>query len=130
MGEGDIPGCGSPAGPAPQRLEYKIVKDALDRLEWTGLETHLEQIGLDWQCFVDLTGHVRRSESLIVKYPNADRDQKKAHFIEKLEQYVVTALGDSAASHLERELRMLSLVERGYRAILSTLDECDISRLP
>ncbi len=112
------------------KLRESIVKGAIEHLDWTRLKTHLDEIAPDDASAEALLGHLRRSSTLILRYPDSNRESRRAAFFQSLSRYFAETFGGTAASSLQEELALLDKVEHGYRGILQTLDGCDISGLP
>jgi hypothetical protein len=66
-------------------LKEKIAKDALENLDWPKLKDHLDEIVLDEDKFIVLLGHIRRTNSLIMAYPNAKRGKQREKFLSPLQ---------------------------------------------
>src|SRR6267143_707446 len=114
----------------PFSLKENVVKKALDDLDWPGLEKQLDSAGLSEKGLKLLLGHLRRTNSLIMPYPNPKREERRAEFVNCLSAYFSRTLGAMACVSLSLEVELLDSIERGYRDILKTLEKCDISRLP
>jgi len=110
-------------------LKEKVAKKALENLDWPALKNHLDEIVLDEDKFSALLGHIRRTNSLIMAYPNDKREKQREEFLGSLQGYAHANLGQSALP-LAQETSVLNKIERGYRSILEWLEQCDISRLP
>lgn len=108
-------------------VSENVVKEALTRLDWHGLERHLDAVGLDEAALDFLLGHLRRASSLIMPYSKPDHEARREAFSEALRQYVRTRLGERAAASVNQEVELLRGIERRYREILETLDQCPIS---
>jgi|SRR5579871_1325494 hypothetical protein len=111
------------------KLKEKIAKNALDGLDWPQLKNHLDDIVLDEDEFKVLLGHIRRTNSLVMAYPNAKRAKQREKFLGSLQAYADAKLGQSALQ-LVTETNLLNKAERGYRGILELLQQCEISKLP
>jgi len=110
-------------------LKEKIAKKALGNLDWPALKHHLDEIVLDEDKFGALLGHIRRTNSLIMAYPNDKREKQREEFLDSLQGYAHAKLGQSALQ-LAQETNVLNKIERGYRSILEWLEQCDISKFP
>ena len=122
-------GFGNPANETP-RLKESVIKKALVDLDWPALETHLNDVGMEEIGLAFLLGHVRRASNLIMCYPSAKRETRRAKFFSALADYVRSCLSDEHAGLVAAEAAAINQIEQGYRGILSLLDGCDISRLP
>jgi hypothetical protein len=110
-------------------LKEKVVKDALENLDWPKLKSHLDEIVFDEDKLSVLLGHIRRTNSLVMAYPNAKREKQREKFLGSLQAYAHAKLGQ-AALLLVQECNLLNKVEQGYRSILDLLKQCEISKLP
>ncbi len=112
------------------RLKESVVKDSLERLDWPHLKKHLEDTDFTEVTLELFLGHLRRTNSLIMPYPNKKRELLRSSFMESISNYISGVLGQAATDLLHIELNLLNKIELGYRQILSNLDKCDISKLP
>jgi hypothetical protein len=110
-------------------LKEKVAKDALENLDWPKLKNHFDEIVLDEDKFSVLLGHIRRTSSLVMAYPDAKREKQREEFLGRLQDYAHAKLGQFALQ-LTQEGTLLNKIERGYRSILELLQQCDISSLP
>lgn len=108
-------------------LREKIVKPALENLDWDFLKKHLDQTELKDDSLDILLGHLRRTNSLIMPYPNIKRETQRAEFYECIKNYIFVKLGEKAFVSLINEIALLNRIENGYRGILDILDNCEIS---
>jgi len=127
---GSAPHHGAPPTPSSPRLRQSVVRPALERLDWTVLQKHLDEIGLDDATLSELLGHVRRCSNLIMPYVDERRERRRVAFIAAFDAHIRRVLGEQAASAAAAEFALLDGIERVYRKILEVLDQCEISRLP
>jgi len=120
---------GGMAATKNSRLKERVVKDALGSLDWNRLKKHLDDAGLHESDLEFLLGHLRRTNSMIVPYPNEKWETRRALFLRCLHDYIRLALGPHASACLSQEVALLHRIERGYRGILGLLEQCDISKL-
>ena len=112
------------------RLQEKIVKQALDNLDWSMLKDHLDKAEMDDCSLEFILGHLRRTNSLIMPYPDKKREARRADFFDYLTKYIFMNLGEEATVSLLKEVALLNRIEQGYRGILDILDQCEISHFP
>ena len=112
------------------KLKENVVKESLTRLDWLHLKNHLDDVDFTEAALILFLGHLRRTSSLIITYPNKGRENKRRKFFDELNKYIHDELGPGASDLLSQELALLDRIEKGYRGILDLLDQCDISRLP
>src|SRR5689334_4683492 len=117
-----------PKNASKPRLVEKTIKEALANLDWPQLEAHLNQVGIDEDTYSILLGHIRRTNSFILPYPNPKRQKTRELFFERLGDHIHKSLG-TAVSRLTAETAELNKIEQGYRSILAFLDQCEISKL-
>jgi hypothetical protein len=86
------------------------------------------KIVLDEDKFGVLLGHIRRTNNLIMAYPNAKREKQRQKFFSRLQAYAQGKLGQSALQ-LTQETNLLYKIERGFLSILELLERCAISKL-
>ena len=109
------------------RLKESVVKKALEDLDWNGLKDHLNDAGMEDGALEFILGHLRRTTSLIMPYPDEKREAQRADFIRCLTEYIFMMLGEEATVSVSKEVALLYRIERGYRGILEILDQCEIS---
>jgi hypothetical protein len=83
---------------SPDSLELResTVKAALERLSWSALQKHLDDVRLDPDSLSELLGHLQRSSRLIAKYRDAARQAKRDALLQHLVVYVDAKLGQEA----------------------------------
>jgi len=108
-------------------LREKILKPALENLDWSLLKEHLDQNELNDYSLDILLGHLRRTNSLIMPYPNKKRETQRSEFYECIKKYIFERLGETAFVSLLNEIALLDRIEKGYRGILDILGHCEIS---
>ena len=94
MRDSDKPGVSQNEVSGNSKLREKIVKPALDNLDWSLLKEHLDQVELNDYSFDILLGHLRRTNSLIMPYPNKNREAQRANFYECIKNYIFVNLGE------------------------------------
>lgn len=107
-----------------------IVKGAVETLAWEPLREHLDTLSLDDAAVDFLAGQVRRSSSLILRRADDTRESARTSFLQALREYVATKLGDAAGDRIHQQLELLRKIEQGYRGILESLAQAEISKLP
>lgn len=112
-----------------KKFKESVLKKALDGLDWPLLMQHLDEIGLQATDLEYLLGHLRRTTTLVMPYPRAQREAHRADFINNLHRYVSDKLGADSAMLVSKEMELIEKIERGYRFILQVLDTCEISKL-
>lgn len=130
MSDSDKPGVSQNEVSGNSKLREKIVKPALDNLDWSLLKEHLDQVELNDYSLDILLGHLRRTNSLIMPYPNKNREAQRANFYECIKNYIFVNLGEKAFVSLLNEIALINKVEKGYHGILDILDHCEISNFP
>ena len=109
------------------RLKERGVKQALDDLDWNVLKDHLDEAGMEDGALEFILGHLRRTNSLIMPYPDEKREAQRADFIHCLKKYIFMNFGEEAIVSVSKEVALLYKIEQGYRGILEILDQCEIS---
>jgi hypothetical protein len=130
MSDSDRPDVSQNEVSGNSKLREKIVKPALDNLDWSLLKEHLDQAEFNDYSLDILLGHLRRTNRLIMPYPNRNREAQRADFYECIKNYIFVNLGEKAFVSLLTEIALLNRVEKGYRGILDILDHCEISNFP
>ncbi len=116
--------------PANGNLSERTVKESLKAFDWPALKEHLDALQLSDDVLAELLGHVTRSTSLVIVYPDPVRELNRMTFFARLREYVDDTVGDAASEQLLETLRLILNIEAGYRSIVETLDGCEISLLP
>jgi hypothetical protein len=110
-------------------LKEHIVKESLEQLDWPLLKKHLDEIDFNESAIESVLGHLRRTSSLIMPYPNSKRESCRDAFFDAFNEYIRGTLGDSSCVLLSQDVDLLIKIEQGYRGILKLLDNSDISSL-
>lgn len=113
-----------------ERIRESITKDSLENLNWPLLKKHLDEIGFDKEVLVAFLGHLRRTNSLIMPYPNTTRERARDTFFREIIEYVQVMLGIEECGLVTAETSLLLQIEKVYRAILNELRNSDISKFP
>lgn len=111
------------------RLKESVVKQALEDLDWNAFKDHLDEVGIEDGALEFMLGHLRRTTSLIMPYPDEKREAQRTDFIHCLIKYIFMRLGEEAIVSVSKEVALLYRIERGYRGMLEILDQCEISNL-
>lgn len=117
------------ASAAAKRLSQKAVTQALDRLSWTGLKTHLDSVDLDADAVDALFGHIRRCGRLILRRPDAAAEARRDALLDGLALYLDARADATARAQIEDVRAALQTIEGGYRGLLAWLASSEISKL-
>src|SRR5258708_2183469 len=88
-------------------LKENRVKQALEDLDWNSLQTHIDEAGLDEASLTFLLGHLRRTSTLIMPYPNAAREGRRKTFLNALKEYVRKTLGLKSVETVAQEIALI-----------------------
>lgn len=110
-------------------LSETPVNEALEKLSWHGLESHLADTALTAQDVDKLVGLVRRSESLVLKRLNSKKQTNRDKFLEKLAIHLDGRSYPKQAELVRSHSARLNEIDGVYQSILRLLAKTDAAAL-
>ena len=103
----------------PNRVSQKIIREALAKIDWLTLESHLDEFNFTDDVGLKVLRYIERSERIVSPYPNAVHQKARTVFLQAFKAYAESHACTETAARTQIFLGLLDTAESGYTEILT-----------